>query len=113
MQHNLNRMGIVTLAQLANFNLNVLKKKFGVIGEQLYWHAWGIDLSPVFGNFLKSEQKGFGHGITLLRDYSKDEVATCILDLRSEERGVGKECRYTLVQRGCMVDGVLFRCERR
>src|SRR5690625_3229378 len=84
MQHNLNRMGIVTLAQLANFNLNVLKKKFGVIGEQLYWHAWGIDLSPVFGNFLKSEQKGFGHGITLLRDYSKDEVATCILDLCEE-----------------------------
>src|SRR5690625_4248605 len=84
MQHNLNRMGIVTLAQLANFNLNVLKKRFGVIGEQLYWHAWGIDLSPVFGNFLKSEQKGFGHGITLLRDYSKDEVATCILDLCEE-----------------------------
>ncbi|ASK63276.1 UV damage repair protein UvrX [Virgibacillus phasianinus] len=84
MQNNLNRMGIVTLGQLANFPLEQLKKRFGIMGEQLYWHAWGIDLSPVLGNFIKSEQKGFGHGISLLRDYSKEEVATCILDLCEE-----------------------------
>ncbi|RYG74630.1 DNA polymerase IV [Lentibacillus lipolyticus] len=84
MQRNLNRMGIVTLGQLANFPLKQLKKRFGVMGEQLYWHAWGVDLSPVFGNFTKTEQKGFGHGISLLRDYSGDEVAICILDLCEE-----------------------------
>lgn len=54
------------------------------MGEQLYWHAWGIDLSPVYGNFTKQEQKGFGHGISLLRDYTENEVATCILDLCEE-----------------------------
>lgn len=84
MQRNLNRMGIVTLGQLAKFDLARLKKRFGVMGEQMYWHAWGIDLSPVFGDFTKTEQKGFGHGISLLRDYSKDEVAICILDLCEE-----------------------------
>ncbi|TFJ93749.1 DNA polymerase thumb domain-containing protein [Lentibacillus salicampi] len=84
MQRNLNRMGIVTLGQLANFSLKSLTKRFGIMGEQLYWHAWGIDLSPVFGNFTKTEQKGFGHGISLLRDYSGDEVAICILDLCEE-----------------------------
>lgn len=84
MQNNLNRMGIVTLGQLANFSVKQLKKRFGVMGEQLYWHAWGIDLSPVLGEFTKAEQKGFGHGISLLRDYSKDEVAACILDLCEE-----------------------------
>ncbi|SHF91822.1 DNA polymerase IV [Ornithinibacillus halophilus] len=84
MKRNLNRMGIVTLGQLANFDLKQLKKRFGVMGEQLYWHAWGIDLSPVYGNFLKAEQKGFGHGISLLRDYSKEDVAICILDLCEE-----------------------------
>lgn len=81
MKHHLNRMGIMTLGQLAKFNLRLLKKRFGVMGEQLYWHAWGIDLSPVYGNFLKTEQKGFGHGIALLRDYTGEEVSTCILDL--------------------------------
>lgn len=84
MKRNLNRMGIVTLGQLANYKLEHLKKRFGIMGEQLYWHAWGVDLSPVFGNFTKTEQKGFGHGISLLRDYTKDEVAYCILDLCEE-----------------------------
>ncbi|RDW19404.1 DNA polymerase IV [Oceanobacillus chungangensis] len=84
MKRNLNRMGIITLGQLANYSLEHLKKRFGIMGEQLYWHAWGIDLSPVFGNFTKSEQKGFGHGIALLRDYSKEEVPICILDLCEE-----------------------------
>lgn len=84
MKNNLNRMGIITLGQLANFKLERIKKRFGVMGEQLYWHAWGIDLSPVYGNFTKAEQKGFGHGIALLRDYTKDEVPVCILDLCEE-----------------------------
>ncbi|WP_068672561.1 DNA polymerase IV [Oceanobacillus sp. Castelsardo] len=84
MKRNLNRMGIVTLGQLANYSLDHLKKRFGIMGEQLYFHAWGIDLSPVYGNFTKTEQKGFGHGIALLRDYTKEEIATCILDLAEE-----------------------------
>ncbi|MFC3039959.1 DNA polymerase IV [Virgibacillus xinjiangensis] len=84
MKRNLNRMGIVTLGQLARFDPDRLRKRFGIMGEQLYWHAWGIDLSPVFGEFTKQEQKGFGHGISLLRDYSQEEAAVCILDLCEE-----------------------------
>ncbi|WP_138420311.1 DNA polymerase IV [Aquibacillus sediminis] len=83
MKRNLNRIGIVTLEQVANFPLERLKKRFGIMGEQLYWHAWGIDLSPVLGDF-QNEQKGFGHGITLLRDYEQHEVFACILDLCEE-----------------------------
>src|SRR5699024_2024198 len=84
MKKNLNNLGIVNLGQLAKFPLSILQKNFGVMGEQLYWHAWGIDLSPVYGDFLKTEQKGFGHGITLLRDYSRKEIKTCILELCEE-----------------------------
>lgn len=84
MMRNLNRMGIVTLGQLANHPVKYLKKHYGVIGEQLYWHAWGIDLSPVIGNFTKTEQKGYGHGITLLRDYTGEELSTVLLDLCEE-----------------------------
>ncbi|MFC2947379.1 DNA polymerase IV [Virgibacillus sediminis] len=84
MKRNLNRMGIITLEQLARFDPDRLKKRFGIMGEQLYWHAWGIDLSPVFGDFTRQEQKGFGHGISLLRDYSPEETSVCILDLCEE-----------------------------
>ncbi|WP_027963270.1 DNA polymerase IV [Halalkalibacillus halophilus] len=84
MMRNLNRMGMSNLGDLANHSLPHLKKRFGIMGEQLYWHAWGIDLSPVTGNFTKTEQKGYGHGITLLRDYSKEEIYACLLDLCEE-----------------------------
>lgn len=84
MKENLNKMGIETLGNLAKMDLHRLKRRFGIMGEQMYWHAWGIDLSPVYGNFLETEQKGFGHGITLLRDYSEKEIDTCILELCEE-----------------------------
>jgi DNA polymerase V len=84
MKRNLQRLGITTLGQIARFPIEQLTKRFGIMGEQLYWHAWGIDLSPVFGNFLKTTQKSFGHGISLLRDYTKDEISTVILDLCEE-----------------------------
>src|SRR5690625_3738874 len=84
MKRNLHRLGITTLGEIAKFPLDILKKHFGVMGEQLYWHAWGIDLSPVLGDFTKTTQKSFGHGISLLRDYTKDEALVCILDLCEE-----------------------------
>src|SRR5690625_2405115 len=37
MKRHFNRMGIVTLGQLAHYKLSYLKKRFGVIGEQIYW----------------------------------------------------------------------------
>ncbi|WP_318036212.1 DinB/UmuC family translesion DNA polymerase [Halobacillus amylolyticus] len=33
---------------------------------------------------MKTEQKSYGHGITLLRDYSKEEIYACLLDLFEE-----------------------------
>src|SRR5699024_7267436 len=63
MKRRLYRLGITTLGQIAQTPLTTLKKHFGVIGEQLYWHAWGIDLSPVLGDFIKTNQESYGHGI--------------------------------------------------
>jgi DNA polymerase V len=55
------------------------------MGEQLYWHAWGVDLSPVFNDEGSAVQKGFSHGITLLKDYTNPEdVKTVILELCEE-----------------------------
>lgn len=84
MKRNLYRLGITTLGQIAQYPLHTLQKHFGVMGEQLYWHAWGIDLSPVFGDFTKTTQDSFGHGISLLRDYTKEEAQVCILELCEE-----------------------------
>src|SRR5699024_6931554 len=84
MKHNLQRLGITTFGQIAHYPLVALKKHFGIMGEQLYWHAWGIDLSPVFGDFIKNTQKSYGHGIALLRDYSKEETYVRIVEVCEE-----------------------------
>ena len=44
-EKSLNNMGIFSVGDLAHADLQSLEKKFGVMGNQLYHHAWGIDLS--------------------------------------------------------------------
>jgi DNA polymerase V len=89
-EKHLHRMGIYVLGDIAKYPLHLLKKRFGVMGEQLYWHSHGIDLSPVeyhpdFELNHEFAQKGFSMAITLLRDYSnREEIHTVILELSEE-----------------------------
>ena len=69
MARNLKNLGIHTLGQLAHYPLEVLESKFGVMGNQLYYHAWGVDLSLLEGNLYPSIPKSIGKGITLEEDY--------------------------------------------
>jgi DNA polymerase V len=85
MERHLHGMGIRTLGHLAHFPLERLKNRFGVIGEQLYYHAHGIDLSPCMIEENLPAPKGIGHGITLLRDYIHiDEIKTVLLEISEE-----------------------------
>ncbi|KAA0550382.1 DNA polymerase IV [Bacillus sp. BGMRC 2118] len=90
MERNLNRMGIFTIGQLANYPLELLEKKFGVMGNQLYYHAHGVDLSDI-GAPIMQGQVSFGKGQILLRDYpDPDEVKHVILEMCEE---VGRRAR--------------------
>ncbi|MBM6617409.1 DNA polymerase thumb domain-containing protein [Bacillus suaedaesalsae] len=90
MERNLNRMGIFTVGQLANYRLELLEKKFGVMGNQLYYHAHGIDLSDI-GAPIMQGQISFGKGQILLRDYpDPNEVKHVILEMCEE---VGRRAR--------------------
>ena len=83
-EKTLNRMGIMTVGQLANYPLELLEKKFGVMGNQLYHHAWGVDLSEL-GAPIMQGQISFGKGQILLRDYDDPvEVKHVILEMCEE-----------------------------
>jgi DNA polymerase V len=83
-EKTLNGMGIFTVGQLARFDLEKLEKKFGIMGNQLYYHAWGIDLSNL-GAPLIEGQISFGKSQVLLRDYKeKEEVEHVILEMCEE-----------------------------
>lgn len=81
MKRNLNRMGIYLLGDLARTPLERMRKKFGLMGEQLFYHSWGVDLSPVFVDPREEMRKGFSSGITLMRDYSLQDVPVVIYEL--------------------------------
>src|SRR5699024_1747145 len=61
-----------------------IKKTVWHYGGAIILACLGIDLSPVLGDFTKTTQKSFGHGISLLRNYTAKETLVCILDLCEE-----------------------------
>jgi DNA polymerase V len=71
-EKTLNGMGIFNVGQLARYDLQKLEKKFGIMGNQLYHHAWGIDLSEI-GAPIMAGQISFGKSQILLRDYKEEE----------------------------------------
>ncbi|PLT34792.1 UV damage repair protein UvrX [Bacillus sp. V5-8f] len=83
-QKTLNGMGIFTVGQLANYSLEKLEAKFGIMGNQLYYHAWGIDMSDI-GAPIMEGQISFGKSQILLRDYKEEaEIKHVILEMCEE-----------------------------
>lgn len=81
LERTLNGMGIFSIGDLANADLRMLEKRFGVMGNQLYHHAWGIDTSEM-GPPLLEGQVSFGKGQVLFRDYNTaEEVLVVILEM--------------------------------
>lgn len=84
MEKNLNNMGIFSVGCLANSDLAQLEKRFGIMGNQLYYHAWGIDYSRL-GEPILQGQISFAKGQMLMRDYkSTDDIFVVILEMCEE-----------------------------
>lgn len=84
LERTLNGMGIFTVGQLARYDRKLLEKKLGVIGNQLYYHAWGVDLSDLGAPILQ-KQISFGKSQILLRDYDDEkEIKSVILEMCEE-----------------------------
>ena len=81
-ERNLNALGIQTIGDIANYDVKKLKKKFGVIGEELYYHTHGIDMSLIQEKLrLKPASKSYGIGQTLFEDYYKPEIYQIIREM--------------------------------
>ncbi|MGE7601341.1 DNA polymerase thumb domain-containing protein [Peribacillus sp. NPDC097675] len=89
-EKTLHGMGIFTVGQLANYDLELLEAKFGIMGNQLYHHAWGIDLSDLGAPIIEG-QVSFGKSQILLRDYKEEhEIKQVMLEICEE---VGRRAR--------------------
>ena len=80
MEVNLNRLGIYSVYDLAHYDRNKLKQKFGVIGTELWNHANGIDLSLI-GDMEKTRDKSYSHSQVLFKDYNGNNIKIIIREM--------------------------------
>ncbi|WP_425425371.1 DNA polymerase IV [Vulcanibacillus modesticaldus] len=84
MKRNLERIGIYTIADLAERSLEEMKKRWGINGHVLWLNAHGIDYSPVESSSTVL-YKGVGNSITLPRDYeNRKDIEVVLLELTEE-----------------------------
>ncbi len=85
MEENLNRLGLYKIGDIANYPLEKLQKYWGIMGEELYHHAHGIDMSMINEKLVyKPVGKSYGMGQTLYHDYDGEEVVQIILEMTDE-----------------------------
>lgn len=72
-KQKLNRYGIGTIGQLANWSEGFLHRLLGKVGSVLYSFANGLDQSPVMRMGEESQIKGIGNSTTTPRDLTCDE----------------------------------------
>lgn len=106
----LNAMGIETVGQLAAADKNLLKSKFGVIGEQLWEHANGIDNTNLRDKYIPQDTS-FSQGQVLFKDYAPEQARLILkemnddLSMRLREhqkmtKRIGVACRFTYAEGG-------------
>ena len=79
----LNSLGIFTIGDVAKAGPEVLKKRFGKMGEQLYLYASGQDNSAVCGSY--ELPKSVGRTTTLSHDLNNEsDVWPVVLELAEE-----------------------------
>ena len=61
---------------------NILKDKYGVMGEELWNHANGIDLSKIsdFNNVIPKD-KSISHSQILFKDYNEENITLIIKEM--------------------------------
>ncbi len=77
----LKQMGIYTIEGLAHANPVRLQKTLGVMGLQLYYHAWGLDAS-IISQKSQPKSKSYSKNQILMRDYYvKAEILMVIKEM--------------------------------
>jgi DNA polymerase V len=98
MEIRLNHMGLFKVGDIANADPAKLKRKFGIIGEELYYHANGIDMSILQDkDKMRTVAKSYGIGQVLFRDYYEPDVYQIMVemidDVTHRLRAAKKVCR--------------------
>ena len=84
MEKNLNKLGLYKIEDIAKYDQNILKDKFGIIGTELWEHANGIDNSKIedFKSYIPYE-KSISNSQILFKDYDQNNITLIIREMVS------------------------------
>lgn len=93
----LNNLGIYKVGDINKYSKAFYKKRFGVMGEELWYHANGIDYSNIKEQNIESKNKSYGLSQILYKDYTilnipiiiKEMSTTITKRLRSNKKVCG------------------------
>lgn len=93
MEKRLNRLGLTSIGDIAHFDITTLKRNFGILGEELYYHTHGIDMSLIQEKKnVRSKSKSYGSGQTLFHDYYSPDIYQVMLEMVDE---VSRRLRFS------------------
>ena len=82
MEKKLNAIGLYKIGDIACYDRIKLKAKFGIIGEELWEHANGIDNAKIQDiNKHVVQEKSFSHSQVLFKDYYDYNIHLIILEM--------------------------------
>lgn len=81
MEKKLNQLNIYTIEDLAKYDKNKLKEKFGIIGLELWNHANGIDGSRIKDFEAIKKDKSISHSQVLFKDYYEENAKLIIEEM--------------------------------
>lgn len=98
----LQKLGIRTIGQLAQFPKEYLQAHFGKHGEELWEYANGSEHSAVMPSDYAFPIQSIGHGVTTVRDLTNDHQVWCVMLELSQQ--IGEKLRsYQMECKGIQV----------
>ncbi|KRO28268.1 Y-family DNA polymerase [Lactiplantibacillus fabifermentans] len=82
----LKNLGIHNIYELAHTDRRQLQQNFGVLGDALYFHSWGIDYSDLAKRYVpRAENKGYGNSQVLMRNYTtRADIETVLFEIADQ-----------------------------
>lgn len=82
MESHLNDMGLYKVGDIAKYSKEKLRCQFGVLGEELWYHTNGIDLSKISDlNKHEAKEKSISHSQILFKDYYDYNITIIIYEM--------------------------------
>lgn len=81
MEKRLNNLGLKKIGDIAKYDKNKLKKLFGIMGEELWNHANGLDEAVIADYKVMPKSESFSNSQVLFKDYDESNIKIIIREM--------------------------------